>query len=78
MVEMTRPRAKFNADLVAEDLALRGWTASELAKRSGMSIPTVTLFLRGEVQTTKTAHRIAKALGKSVRRYFAGIDRSAA
>lgn len=73
-----KPRPTFNADLVAADMALRGWMSADLARHAGLSIPTITLFLKNEVQTTKTAHRIAKALGRSVRRYFSGIERTAA
>lgn len=72
-VETTRARARYNTERVIEDMTLRGWNNSELARRARISDMTVTRFLRGESQTAKTAARIAKALGYSVRRYFVGV-----
>lgn len=61
---------RFNRQLLAEDMAIRGWTKSELAARAGVSDMTVIRFLRGERQTGPTAKKLAKALGHSVRRYL--------
>lgn len=61
---------QFNAQLMAEDMALLGWTKLDLSKRAGVSDMTVIRFLRGERQTAPTAKRLAKALGRSVRRYL--------
>ena len=55
-------------------MALRRWNTATLAKQAGISYKTVDRFLRGEVQTAKTAGLIADALGYSVRRYFSHIE----
>lgn len=71
------PRAKFNADRMVADMALRGWNNTELARHAEVSPMTVTRFLRGEAQTAKTAERLARALGYPIRRYFAGVGAAA-
>ena len=55
---------------VADDMAMKGWNNSALARASRVSNMTVTRFLRREAQTAKTAERLARALGHSVRRYI--------
>ena len=64
------PRVTFNAQLMAEDMAIKGLNKLELAQKAGLADMTVIRFLRGEHQTSKTAHKLAKALGHSVRRYL--------
>jgi len=61
---------RFNAQLMAEDLALKGWTKAEFAEHAGVTDMTVIRFLRGERQTAITAKKLAKALGYSTRRYL--------
>lgn len=58
-------------------MALRGWNNEALARAAGVSGMTVTRFLRGEAQTAKTAEKIARALGYTVRRYFVGVGAAA-
>lgn len=69
MATPARP-VEFNAQLMAEDMAAKGWTKLELANRAGVADMTVIRFLRGESQTAPTAKKLAKALGHSVRRYL--------
>lgn len=66
----TASPVKFNAQLIAEDMAIRGWQKVELAEKAGVADMTVIRFLRGERQTAKTAKKLARALGYSVRRYL--------
>lgn len=61
---------EFNAQRMAEDMALRGWTKLDLATRARVADMTVIRFLRGERQTPQTAKKLARALGYSVRRYL--------
>jgi len=63
-------RVRFNAQLMAEDMELRGWSRNELAKRAGVADNTVYRFLRGEFQTGATARKLARALRRNVRRYL--------
>jgi len=68
------PRAKFNGARVAGDMAVRGWNQTDLARVAGVNPMTITRFLRGDVQSPRTAAKIAQALGYSVRRYFLGVQ----
>lgn len=70
----TTPQAVWNTKRVAEDMALKGWNAQEVARRGGLSYKTVERFLSGETQTAKTAVKIAAAMGYSVRRYFSHVE----
>jgi transcriptional regulator with XRE-family HTH domain len=71
----TGPR--FNGQLMADDIALRGWKPSELARRANVADMTVYRFLSGEVQTAPVAKRLAKALGKPLSRYLIPSSESA-
>lgn len=73
MVE-TRPKARFNVERIVADMTLRGWNNADLARAASLSAMTVTRFMRGEVQTAKTADRIARALGHHVKRYFSHVQ----
>lgn len=73
MVE-TKRRARYNIERIVADMTLRGWNNADLARAASVSSMTVTRFLRGEAQTAKTAERIARALGSSVRRYFSHVE----
>jgi transcriptional regulator with XRE-family HTH domain len=69
-MQTTATRVQFNAQLIAEDMAEKGWTKLELANRAGVSDMTVIRFLRGESQTAPTAKKLAKALGRPIGRYL--------
>lgn len=68
-----KPKPRFDAHRVAKDMALRGWNDTDLARAAGLSSRTVGRFLNGE-QTAKTADRLARALGYSIRRYFSHVE----
>ena len=68
-----KPKAQFNGARILEDAALKGWTVNELSKRAKLADATTAKFLDGRVQTAKSAHKLAAALGHSVRRYFVGV-----
>ena len=70
------PVVRFDRFLMAEDLAVKGWSKVELANRAGVADMTVIRFLRGEHQTPQTAKKLSKALGYSVRRYLIPVDRT--
>lgn len=55
-------------------MALRGWNTADMARAAGISHKTVGRFLRGEVQTPKTAAKLAKALDQDVRRYLTRVE----
>jgi transcriptional regulator with XRE-family HTH domain len=65
---------KFNHQLMAEDIAERGWTPAEFARRACVADMTVYRFLGGVSQTAPTAKKLADALGHPVRRYFQVAD----
>ena len=64
------PRVTFNTQLLAEDMAIKGWNKLDLSQAAGLSAMTVIRFLRGDNQTAKTAHKIARALNRSIKRYI--------
>ncbi len=66
----TTPKASFNVQLMADDMALKGWTRAELARRARVADMTVIRFFRGEGQTAPTAKKIADALGRPLKRYL--------
>lgn len=68
---------KFNGALLADDIALRGWLPIDLARKAEVSDMTVYRFLSGEVQTARTAKKLAEAMGYSVRRYLIAASRRA-
>lgn len=68
---------RFNAQLMAEDMARKGWNKLQLATRAGVADMTVIRFLRGE-QTAATAKKLAKALGRSIDRYLIRSDEAVA
>lgn len=73
----TRPTPMFDAAKMVGDMTAKGWEITRLAAESHLSHMTVRRFLDGSVQTTKTATRIAGALGYSIRRYLAGVREAA-
>ncbi len=80
MSNSPRPAApiQFDAQRMAEDMALKGWNKLELSKRAGVADMTVIRFLRGQGQTAPTAKKLAAALGYSVRRYLISSRESVA
>jgi transcriptional regulator with XRE-family HTH domain len=69
---------EFDAQRMAEDMALKGWNKLHLAQRAGVADMTVIRFLRGERQTAPTAKKLARALGYSTKRYLISTAREAA
>lgn len=74
---MDKPKVRYNVTRLAEDMAERGWLATDLARIAGMSDRQVSRFLRGEVQTAKTAKKLAHAMGYSPKRYVVRSQESA-
>jgi transcriptional regulator with XRE-family HTH domain len=64
------PKIAYDTQRLAEDMAERGWTMQEFARRAGTADMTVARFLRGERQTAKTCKALATAMGYSPRRYI--------
>lgn len=77
MPRLDRPRVTYRTDRIIEDMALRGWNNSMLARAAQLSASTVGLFLSGAFQTPKTADRMARALGYPVKRYVGPVVRAA-
>lgn len=76
MAKSKRIRAAYDARLIAEDMALRGWNNRGLARAAGVSPQTVMRFLNGSAQTPKTAALIANAFGYGIARYFSRVEAS--
>lgn len=74
---MAKPRVRYNVTRLAEDMAERGWMPKDIARVADVSDKQVQRFLRGEVQTAKTAKKLADALGYSPRRYVIRSQESA-
>lgn len=70
MSTRTTPTVRYNTQLMAEDMAAKGWSKDDFARRAGVSDMTVIRFLRGDAQTAPTAKKLADALGKGVSRYI--------
>lgn len=66
---MQEPKVVYDVGRLRLDMAKAGWLPIDLSRRSGVSHTTVGRFLSGERQTARTAKRLARALGYSVRRY---------
>lgn len=65
---------RYDIGRIREDMALRGWMQNDLARAAGVVPQTISNFMLGKPQTARTAAKIAKALGYTVRRYL--ISRS--
>lgn len=63
-------RPSYDVTLIRQDMAAKGWLPTHLAKRARVSEMTVSRFLRGKHQSPPTAEKLAKALGRSPRRYL--------
>lgn len=66
----TSPTVRFNAQLMAEDIAAKGWSPAEFARRAKVADMTVYRFLDGTSQTAPTAKKLATKLGHPVERYL--------
>lgn len=62
--------ARFDVSKMRQDIAGREWLPTDLARAAGVSDMTVSRFLRGERQNPRTAGKLARALGFTVRRYL--------
>lgn len=69
---------RYDTNQIAKDMALKGWLNVDLARAAGVSSQTVTRFFREDGQTARTAERIARALGYSVRRYLISPEQAVA
>lgn len=62
--------ASFDVAKMRDDMAERGWLPTDLARAANVSDMTVSRFLSGERSNPRTAEKLAKALGKGIRRYL--------
>lgn len=69
MLDIDR-RPSYDVALMRDDMAAKGWNASDLARRAEVSDMAVSRFLRKERQTARMAKKLASALNYSVRRYL--------
>lgn len=70
METLSTPVVRYNVQRIAEDMAVKGWTKADLARRADVADMTVIRFLAGRHQTPPVAKKIAAALGRSVRHYL--------
>lgn len=54
-------------------MAVKGWTATQLARSANLSSTSITRFFKG-VQSAPTAEKLARALGQPVERYLSHMD----
>lgn len=60
----------YNVALMKTDMAMKGWLATDLARKARLSDMTVGRFFSGERRTARTAKKLSEALGYSIRRYL--------
>lgn len=60
---------RYRVGLVREDMAKRGWLATDLARAAEVSDMTVHRFFKDGQVTARTVKKLADALGYTVRRY---------
>jgi plasmid maintenance system antidote protein VapI len=70
MTVAARHRVTYDAALLIEDAAERGWNPNDLARITGLHKSTVSRFLTGQTQTPTVAKALADALGRTPRRYL--------
>lgn len=63
-------RSHYRIDVIQSDMRRRGWLPTDLAQAAHVSLPTITRFLNGDVQTARTAKKIAGAFKRSIERYL--------
>ena len=73
-----RPVAEYDVDRLRRDITERGWLPVDLARAADVNPSTVMRFFDGEFQTARTAQKLARALGYSIRRYLRPAPASAA
>ncbi len=60
----------FDVVRMQDDMAAKGWQATDLASRAKVAVSSVTRFFSGESRTAPMAKKLAKALGYSLSRYL--------
>lgn len=60
----------WDVQLMAEDMAAKGWSPAAFARKAKVADMTVYRFLSGKQQTPPTAKKLATALGYEVARYI--------
>ena len=63
-------RVLYDRELMRDDMAIRAWLQTDIARRSKLSDDTISKFFRGMNNSVRTAKAIAKALGHPVSRYL--------
>lgn len=61
---------QFDVAKMRGDMAEKAWLPTDLARAAGVSDMTVSRFLNGERRNPRTAQKLAKALGRRIRRYL--------
>lgn len=61
---------EFDVAKMRLDMTERAWLPTDLARAAGVSDNTVGRFLSGERRNPRTAEKLARALGRSIRRYI--------
>lgn len=78
MATTHRPRARYDVAKMVHDMAGKGWLPTDLARAANVSDMTVSRFLKGDIQTERTADRLARALGYSPKRYLLSVETAVA
>jgi len=60
---------RIDRQAIIHDMALRGWTQRELARRAKVTEMQVSRLLTGQAATQRVAAKLAKTLGQPVGRY---------
>lgn len=61
---------RFDAQLMRDDMAERGWRLAHLAQASGLHYETAARTLRQQTFNPTTIARLARALGRGPKRYL--------
>lgn len=69
-----RWRANYDVELMRCDVAAKGWTQLDLARRVRVRHEVINRFLTGRNHNPKTAAKIARALGRPLERYSRGVE----
>ena len=70
--------SRFDVAKLRDDMSERGWLPTDLAREAGVSDMTVSRFLSGERANPRTAEKLARALGRGIRRYLIRAEGAAA
>ena len=73
---MSRPRitARYDLTPLFMEVARRGWTRELLAKRAGVSRPTVQKAEEGRLVADLTVTKLAEAIGRTREEFIVGFD----